>query len=188
MKSVVAKHCSAKRKRWTEQERSFHLENQKRGSRADLIERSEKMWFFQVPDEHTAWIYSRSEKFKTSWNSNFSIVRWHTQNQFEWKISSVFTLVRNLQEIFFWLWEKSMQVWIRLMCELDLFTLAWTFHAVRIFFLTSVNTFDVSSCFFMNSIQILFVFCVWSHSRKSGIPTGLEFLAARKLHVSVNGP
>ena len=38
----------------------------------------------------------------------------------------------------------------------------------------------------MNSIQILFDLCVGSCSRKVRIPTGLEFLAARKLHASAN--
>ena len=50
---------------------------------------------------HTCVDFSHSEKFKTSWNSNFSAARSHTEikqnlDRTHQKISSVFTLARNL--------------------------------------------------------------------------------------------
>ncbi len=66
---------------------------------------------------HTCVDFSRSEKFKTSWNSNFSAARSHTQNK--QNLNRIHKKTSNevpshLPEIckkFYWLREKSTQVW-----------------------------------------------------------------------------
>ena len=75
---------------------------------------------------HTAWIvFSGSEKFKTSRNSNFSAARSYTQNQ--WCLNERSQLCSHLRKIcekFFSLWEKSMQVWRGLETQ-NVFCVSW---------------------------------------------------------------